>query len=35
MLNFSKDIVNNFNNNKTKFNFFKNKMSKNTTKLRN
>ena len=35
MLNFSKDIVNNFNNNKIKFNFLKNKMSKSTTKFRN
>ncbi len=35
MLNFSKDIVNNFDNNKIKFNFLKNKTSKNTIKLRN
>ncbi len=35
MLNFSKNIVNNFNNNKTKFNFFKNKMLKSTIKLKN
>ncbi len=35
MLNFSKDIVNNFNNNKTKFSFFKDETSKNTTKLKN
>ncbi len=35
MLNFSKNIVNNFDNNKTKFDFFKNKMLKSTTKLQN
>ncbi len=35
ILNFSKNIVNNFNNNKTKFNFLKNKMSKNNIKLKN
>ncbi len=35
MLNFSKNIVNNFDNNKTKFNFLENKTLKSTTKLRN
>ncbi len=35
MLNFSKDIVNNFNNNKIKFGFLKDKTLKSTTKLRN
>ncbi len=35
MLNFSKDIINNLNNNKIKFDFFENKILKSTTKLRN
>ncbi len=35
MLNFSKDIVNNFNNNKIKFNFLKNETSKSIVKLKN
>ncbi len=35
MLNFSKSIVNNFNNNKTKFNFLKNKTLKSITKFKN
>ncbi len=35
MLNFSKDIVNNFNNSETKFDFLKGKTSKSTIKLRN
>ncbi len=35
MLNFFKDIVNNFNNNEIKFNFFEDETSKNTIKLRN
>ncbi len=35
MLNFFKDIVNNFNNNEIKFNFLKDETSKNITKLRN
>ncbi len=35
MLNFSKNIVNNFDNNKIKFNFLKDKMLKNTIKLKN
>ncbi len=35
MLNFSKNIVNNFDNNKTKFDFLKNKTLRNTIKLRN
>ncbi len=35
MLNFSKNIVNNFNNNKTKFDFFENKILKSIAKFRN
>ncbi len=35
MLDFSKNIVNNLNNNKIKFSFLKDKMSKSITKLRN
>ncbi len=35
MLNFFKDIVNNFNDNKTKFDFLKDETSKSIAKLRN
>jgi len=35
MLNFSKNIINNFNNNKIKFDFFKDKTSKSIAKLKN
>ncbi len=35
MLNFFKNIVNNFNNNKIKFNFLKDETSKNIIKLKN
>jgi len=35
MLNFSKNIVNNFDNNKTKFNFLKDKTLRSIVKLRN
>ncbi len=35
MLNFSKNIINNLDNNKIKFGFFKNKTSKSIAKFRN
>ncbi len=35
MFDFFKNIVNNFDNNKTKFNFFKNKILKSIAKLKN
>ncbi len=35
MLNFSKDIINNLNNNKTKFDFLEDKTLKSTIKLKN
>ncbi len=35
ILNFSKNIISNFNNSKTKFNFLENKILKSTAKFRN